>query len=368
MYINLTGWFLFLYDINSIQPGVINMQSLSLKERFVRALKGKDVDKVPVCSVTQTATIQMMELTGAKWPQAHYDPDKMATLAIAGHRLAGLEGVRVPFCTTVIAQTLGCKIDEGNIDTHPYQLSFPCADVKDVKNIKIPENLCESERISTVLKAAEIVRTKVGEDVPLIAGMIGPAAVAFYLSGAHNYLMWCIQHPDALQELMEIGTEVCIEYSNALFEHGVDAVNVSDSEAGPDLFPVPMFESMVLPQYRKLTSRLQGMSVLHICGDATEILDQMAVSGFNGLSIEEKVNARYAKHIIGDRACLIGNVSPTMTLLSQSPNEIKKEAKQCIEDGVDILAPGCGIEPHTSLDNLQAFVSARDEYYQGKIQ
>lgn len=368
MYINLTGWFLFLYDINSIQPGVINMQSLTLKERFVRALKGKDVDKVPVCSVTQTATIQMMELTGAKWPQAHYDPDKMATLAIAGHRLAGLEGVRFPFCTTVIAQTLGCKIDEGNIDTHPYQLSFPCADVKDVKNIKIPENLCESERISTVLKAAEIVRTKVGEDVPLIAGMIGPAAVAFYLSGAHNYLMWCIQHPDALQELMEIGTEVCIEYSNDLFEHGVDAVNVSDSEAGPDLFPVPMFESMVLPQYRKLTSRLQGMSVLHICGDATEILDQMAVSGFNGLSIEEKVNARYAKHIIGDRACLIGNVSPTMTFLSQSPNEIKKEAKQCIEDGVDILAPGCGIEPHTSLDNLQAFVSARDEYYQGKIQ
>lgn len=343
------------------------MQPLNLKERFVRALKGKEIDKVPVCSVTQTATVQMMEVSGAKWPQAHYDPEKMATLAIAGHNLAGLEGVRFPFCTTVIAQTLGCGIEEGNIDTHPYQVSSPCSKVKDVKNIAIPEDLCESERISTVLKAADIVRDRVGDDVPVIAGMIGPAAAAFYMAGAKNYLMWCIQHPDAIQELMEIGTEVCIEYSNALFEHGVDAVNISDSEAGPDLFPVPMFGSMVLPQYRKLTSRLQGLSVLHICGDATEILDQMAVSGFNGLSIEEKVNARYARHIIGDRACMIGNVSPTMTLLSKSPRDIRKEAKQCIEDGVGILAPGCGIEPHTSIENLQAFVAARNDYYQGSV-
>lgn len=343
------------------------MQPLNLKERFVRALKGKEIDKVPVCSVTQTATVQMMEISGAKWPQAHYDPEKMATLAIAGHNLAGLEGVRFPFCTTVIAQTLGCGIEEGNIDTHPYQVSSPCSKVKDVKNIVIPEDLCESERISTVLKAADIVRDRVGDDVPVIAGMIGPAAAAFYMAGAKNYLMWCIQHPDAIQELMEIGTEVCIEYSNALFEHGVDAVNISDSEAGPDLFPVPMFGSMVLSQYRKLTSRLQGLSVLHICGDATEILDQMAVSGFNGLSIEEKVNARYARHIIGDRACMIGNVSPTMTLLSKSPRDIRKEAKQCIEDGVGILAPGCGIEPHTSIENLQAFVAARNDYYQGSV-
>jgi [methyl-Co(III) methanol-specific corrinoid protein]:coenzyme M methyltransferase len=343
------------------------MQPLNLKERFVRALKGKEIDKVPVCSVTQTATVQLMEISGAKWPQAHYDPEKMATLAIAGHNLAGLEGVRFPFCTTVIAQTLGCGIEEGNIDTHPYQVSSPCSDMKDIENIAIPEDLCESERISTVLKTADIVRDRVGDDVPVIAGMIGPAAAAFYMAGAKNYLMWCIQHPDAIQELMEIGTEVCIEYSNALFEHGVDAVNISDSEAGPDIFPVPMFGSMVLPQYRKLTSRLQGLSVLHICGDATEILDQMAVSGFNGISIEEKVNARYARHIIGDRACLIGNVSPTMTLLSKSPSEIRKEAKQCIEDGVGILAPGCGIEPHTSMENLQAFVAARNDYYQGSV-
>jgi [methyl-Co(III) methanol-specific corrinoid protein]:coenzyme M methyltransferase len=89
----------------------------------------------------------------------------------------------------------------------------------------------------------------------------------------------------------------------------------------------------------------------------------MACSGFEGLSIEEKVDAKYAKRIIGDRACLIGNVSPVQILLSTPAEEVKRQAKKCIEDGVDILAPGCGIAPHTSLENLRAFVEARDEYY-----
>jgi [methyl-Co(III) methanol-specific corrinoid protein]:coenzyme M methyltransferase len=66
---------------------------------------------------------------------------------------------------------------------------------------------------------------------------------------------------------------------------------------------------------------------------------------------------------MGKRACLIGNLSPVATLLAKSPENVKQEAKMCIENGVDILAPGCGIAPHTPLTNLNALVEARDEYY-----
>ena len=339
------------------------MTDFTLKERFIRSLEGRDVDKVPVCSVTQTGTVEMMEATGAYWPKAHYDPEQMATLAIAGYELAGLEAVRYPFDGTTISQTLGCEIMEGTMDTQPSQIDFPCKSQEDVKEISIPENLLESERISTVLQATEIVKERVGDDVPVIAGMNGPAATAFSLAGANNYLMWLITDPDAINELLEIATDVCIEYSNALFERGVDAICMPDSEAGPDLFPPPMFESVMLPHYKRLTSKIKGLTILHMCGDASDILEPMAISGFDGISIEEKVEVNYAKHVIGDRACLIGNVSPVESLLGKPPEGVKSDAKQCIEDGVDILAPGCGIAPHTPLVNLKAFVAARDEYY-----
>ncbi|WP_340818297.1 methylcobamide:CoM methyltransferase MtaA [Methanolobus sp. WCC4] len=340
------------------------MAELTLKERFIRSLERKDVDKVPVCAVTQTGTVELMELTGAKWPEAHYDPEKMASLAIAGHEVMGLEAVRYPFCNSIIAETLGCVFDEGSLDTQPYQLDHPCKKKEDVATISIPDDLLESKRIKAMLEATDIIKGRVSDDVPVIAGMVGPAAIAFYLCGAQNYLKWCITDPELLEELMIIGKKVCIEYSNALFDRGVDAVVIIDSEAGPDILPPSLFESLVLPHYRELTGEMKGHSIVHICGDATAILEMVVGSGFEGLSIEEKVDVAYAARVVGDRICLIGNVSPAATLLGKSTEHIKKEAKQCIGDGVGILSPGCGIAPRTPIDNIKAFVAARNEFYE----
>jgi len=340
------------------------MENITQRERFISALKKEAMDKIPVCAVTQTGIVDLMELSGAGWPEANYDPEKMATLAIAANELAGLEAVRVPFCTSVLAESLGCSFDKGSFDTQPYQLDFPCKTKDDVKNISVPDDIIEKPRIKTVLEAARIVRERVGDKTPIIAGLIGPAATAFYLSGATNYLMWCITDEEKFKSLLQIGTEACLKYASALYDHGVDAIVIIDSEAGPDILPPSLFESMVLPEYHSITSQLNGLKILHICGDTSDILDHMASSGFNGLSIEEKVDIRYAKQIIGQRSAIIGNISPSATLLDKSPDIIKKEAKQCIEDGVDIIAPGCGLAPHTSLDQLKSLVYARDEYYQ----
>lgn len=338
------------------------MKDLTLKERFVRTLECKSVDKIPVCAVTQTATVEMMDLTGSTWPQAHYNAQKMASLSLAGHEFAGLEAIRFPFCTTVIAETLGCEFDPGTIDIQPYQINFPCKNIEDINKINIPENIAETKRISVIIEAAQLIKEK-AEDIPIICGMIGPAAVAFYLAGAKNYLYWSIQRPEILDNLMEIGVEICVEYANELFECGVDAVNFSDSEAGPDIFPPPLFETMIVPKYKQLTSKLKGKSILHVCGDATAILPYILHTGFEGLSIEEAVNVNYAANIIQNELCLIGNVSPSSTLLLESPEKVKKEAYRCIEDGIGILAPGCGIAPHTPLENIKALVSARDDFY-----
>ncbi|KGK99680.1 methylcobamide:CoM methyltransferase [Methanococcoides methylutens] len=339
------------------------MTDLTPKERFMRALECKDVDKVPVCSVTQTGTIQLMEITGAKWPEAHFDAEKMATLAIAGHEVAGLEAVRYPFDGTDIPQTLGCKIIEGTYDTQPSIVDFPCKKSKDVNDLDIPENLLECERVATLLKTTDIVKERVSDDIPIVAGMLGPAALAMSLVGARNYLMWFISKPDTIKELLTIGTDICIEYSNALLEHGADVICLPDSEAGPDLIPPEFFETMILDEYKRLNQKVHGKTIAHICGDASDILEPLSTSGFDGISIEEKVDVGYAKSIIGNKACLIGNISPVHTLLGMPPEKLKEEAKACIDDGIDILAPGCGLAPHTSLNNLKAFVDSRDEYY-----
>ena len=330
------------------------MSKFTLKKRFEKALKGEALDMVPVCSVTQTGTIELMEMTGAYWPQANYDAEKMAALALAGYEIAGFENVRCPFCTTVLAETLGCTVDEGSIDIQPYVTDFPCKKKKDVRDIAVPDSLLESRRTSVVLDAVEILKEKVGEDVPVVAGIVGPAGLASMLAGMKNYLMWFVTNPEVVEELMGVLTDACIGYASGLLERGADAVTLIDSEAGPDIISPQMFETSVFPLYRKFCREVKGLKILHMCGDATAVLDPLADAGFEGISIEEKVSVSFAKRIAGNRVCLIGNVSPSDTLLTKGPDAVMIEAAACLEDGIDILAPGCGLAPHTPLEEYKS--------------
>ncbi|WP_048143710.1 methylcobamide--CoM methyltransferase, partial [Methanosarcina sp. 2.H.T.1A.15] len=89
------------------------MSNMTLKERLLNTLEGKQVDKVPVCSVTQTGIVELMDEVGAPWPESHSDPELMAKLALANHELSGLEAVRVPYCLTVLVEAMGCEINMG---------------------------------------------------------------------------------------------------------------------------------------------------------------------------------------------------------------------------------------------------------------
>lgn len=99
---------------------------------------------------------------------------------------------------------------------------------------------------------------------------------------------------------------------------------------------------------------MNSVTILHVCGNVNPILNYMADCGFEGLSVEEKIgSAKKAKEVIGTRARLVGNVSSPFTLLPGPIDKIKAEAKQAIADGVDVLAPGCGIAPMTLSRTLK---------------
>jgi [methyl-Co(III) methanol-specific corrinoid protein]:coenzyme M methyltransferase len=124
-----------------------------------------------------------------------------------------------------------------------------------------------------------------------------------------------------------------------------------------------VLENSVKPLYKKFCKKVKGPKVLHICGDVGDSLKTLSECGFDAISIEEKVSIKAAKASIGEKTRIIGNVSPSRTLLFGTPDSVKVEAKQCLSEGVDILAPGCGIAPRTPLANIRALVEARDEWY-----
>ena len=80
----------------------------------------------------------------------------------------------------------------------------------------------------------------------------------------------------------------------------------------------------------------------------------MIDTGATALSIDHAVPLMQAKKIVGDKAAIIGNVDPSKTLFLGTPEQVETEAKNCIDAGTDILAPGCGFPPITPLENMKA--------------
>jgi [methyl-Co(III) methanol-specific corrinoid protein]:coenzyme M methyltransferase len=342
--------------------GRLTMGDMTLKERLLNALEGKKVDKVPVCSVTQTGIVELMDEVGAPWPEAHSDSEKMAKLAIANYELSGLEAVRLPYCLTVLAEAMGCEVNMGTKNRQPSVTAHPYP--KDLEGMEMPENLLDKGRIQAVLGAIKIIREKVGPDVPIVGGMEGPVTLASDLASVKSFMKWSLKKPDLLEQVLDFATEATITYANSMVDAGADIIAIADPVASPDLMSPDSFKTMLQSRLQKFSASVNSVTVLHVCGNVNPILDYMADCGFEGLSVEEKIgNVKKAKEILGDRTRLVGNISSPFTLLPGPIDKIKAEAKQAIADGVDVLAPGCGIAPMTPVSHIKAMVEARNEYY-----
>ena len=335
---------------------------MTLSKKFQYILDGKKVETPFVGTVTTSGILDLMDISGASRPEADSDPEKMAKLASSLHEVAKFEVIRIPFDVTVIGEAIGCQIDPGtkartpSIITHPFE--------KDPENIEIPADLLERGRIPVVMEAISLLRNDQGSQVPLVAGVEGPSDLASYLCGIKSFLKLTVKKPEIAKNMIEKCIDACIICSNAYLHSGADAVVVADALSSPEMMGPDAFRQIVKPALIRFNKSISGHSILHICGETDSIIPDILECGFSAISIEENVKDRKLVIDLAHRnnTAIIGNISTADTLYGRMPEDVRKEAFQCLDANIDILAPGCGLAPETPLENLLAMVEAREDY------
>lgn len=96
-----------------------------------------------------------------------------------------------------------------------------------------------------------------------------------------------------------------------------------------------------------------------------EDLLQVGVDAMDGIDPESGMSLRRTKAKIGDRITLMGGLS-CLTLLRGTPEQVHKEAAQCVADGKPdgryVLGSACAVPRHTPPENLFAARAAIDRY------
>jgi len=335
-------------------------KGMNPRERLLRALACKEVDRPPVAGMTTAATTELMDYCGAAWPDVHTDSGLMTKLGLAMYPFVGLESARVPYCLSYEAEALGCKVDLGKKNSTPMVKSNPLADRID-EDLVLPsrEEIKTMARNKVILDSARAVKEGTKGEVATILGVTGPFTIAGHLVGTESLLVWILTDPEKVHKLLKFTSEYERMWLQEVEKLHMDMIQMSEPSASWDMLNPEMFDEYAGPYVKRAFSGLEDTKkVLHICGNMVPMLEQMIATGADGLSIEEKSDPYKAVEVVNGRAALIGNVGVVRPLLQGTPEEVHKMALRSVDAGFNIISAGCGLSAMIKEENLQAMVDA----------
>ncbi len=224
-----------------------------------------------------------------------------------------------------------------------------------------------------VLEATRLVRKAVGDEVAIRTPGTGPFALASYFVGTQEFLIEVGMakaglpgsEPAAIHQALDLAADALIAFGKACVDAGADLLHCGDSLASCDVISPADYEEWAFPYERKVLQAWKAYgakTLLHICGDSSEVLDLYAETGADVIEVDHKVDLALARSIVGDRASVIGNVDPVTVLLQGTPEQV-----ECGIGGLPrgrsgrratSSAPGCVVPRITPLENVRAMVEA----------
>lgn len=337
---------------------------LTPKERLNLALKNKQVDRPPcICpgGMMNMVISEIMDLTGYSWPKAHINEKFMAGLAEGIYKYGGFENVGVPFCMTVEAEAMGSEISLGSRINEPRVTKYPIDSVNNwmkLKNINI-----NSGRAKVVLEAIKILKEK-KLPVPIMANLTGPISTASSLMEPEIFYKDLIKKKDEAHKFMEFVTDNLIEFGKAQLMAGADVLTISDPSGTGEIMGPKNFKAFALPYLNKIVDSLNKYTdygiIVHICGRLKSIYSELNELHSNAISFDSITSVKQVCKNVKNKV-IMGNVS-TFSLESAKPEDIRKMCFNCIQSGVDILSPACGIGPRTPLINIKTMVKAARDF------
>jgi [methyl-Co(III) methanol-specific corrinoid protein]:coenzyme M methyltransferase len=339
-------------------------------DRLTATLKGnkRDIDRLPAMSSVGTYTLDSMETLDAHWPDAHRNPEKMARLAAGLSMLAGLDNITVPFDLTLEAEAFGAPVDffEGQVKW-PTVTGFIADDASD---LRIPGDLLSAGRIPTVLKALGILREEYGGEIPVIAYVNAPfTSIGSYLVEPSEFLKWIKRTPEKITQLCNEMYPRYAEVANAFVEAGADIITFREEGASLDSISPRHFDEFVKPYLKKMVALTKAPRIIHICGQCVsgdlELITGMMECGAEAITIGETTSMRAAKEI-ADRVKsgypIGGNISAYNVIHNGPVERIRDHVRVAIEEGADMVAPGCDFWLETPTEHVKAFVEAVKEF------
>lgn len=325
------------------------------KKRLRTVLERDPVDRPPfICpgGMMNMAVTGVMEAVGDSWPRAHSDAESMTRLVLGVVDLAGVENLGAPFCMTIEAEGMGASVDLGSAETEPRVTEYAIAALGDVDRLT-PFDAASGRAAVTADATRMLVARR--PDLPMIACLTGPISLATSLVDPLLFYRAMRKDAAAAHAILELSADAAIALGDALVDAGADTVCIADPSGTGEIIGAKNFDAFALPYINRIVEHFASrgvLSIVHICGDVKALRGVLDGVVAPVISIDSNVSFRTLRQLAPEHGTM-GNVS-TYLLEYGKAETLRTVAANRVNEGVDIIAPACGIGPRTPVANIRA--------------
>lgn len=325
-------------------------ETMTPRERVINALAGKPVDRPPVANPTNVATVELMDMTDAPFPDACRDPELAARLAATGYTELGFDAIAPYFTIIQESSALGCEMQWEDKDNWPtVRMSRPIW--QGPNDIHIPAGFLGHRDCVAIIEAIRILKQEFGNEVAIIGKTMGPWTLAYHVFGVERFLLMTVDDPDMTRCCLDKLKEISVLFGEAQIDAGADALTFPDHATG-DLVSGAYYERFLLDIHQEMAERLHTPLILHICGNTLDRMPYIAQTGMAAFHFDSKNDPQAAMDAVDGGIRLVGNINNPETLYARGPSEVRQEVYRCLDAGVQLIAPECAIPLATRLENL----------------
>lgn len=343
------------------------MKEMTSLERVQAVLNGQVPDRLPV--IPQSFMFSA-KTAGYHIGEINRSPAKMAESHRISQEKYGYDGCVIDVDDATLAEACGAKVNFRDNDVASVDERNPALkDLAEIDSLHMPDPLKDG-RICEWLETTERLMDMVGDHV-FVMGRAdqGPFSLLCLLRGAQNLMMdLMIKDEATIRHALEWATEAHIRFARAQLQVGAHATSMGDAYAGPNLISPALYRKFGFPYEKKVVDALQdlkGAYAIHICGNATKIVEDMGKTGAGILEIDWKTNMGEARKVVPDNVVLMGNINPSDPMFLGEPDTVRAQAKEIIEGtkgkGI-ILSSGCALGEGTKEENMRALVESAKLY------
>lgn len=231
-------------------------------------------------------------------------------------------------------------------------------------------NVAYDTRLSGYVETMKLMDIGLHKSVLRGAYVTGPYTLAALLMGAEEAAIATITKEDELHKICSFTTKKIIEYIGLLIGAGAQLICILEPSAvmlGPEQFE--KFSSNFVKNICSNFRYADVSTIYHICGNSMHLIEKMVESGVDALSLDSPdagVNITEVARKVPQEIILIGNISPTDSMLRGNKNEVEKDVLKLLKEMETfpnfILSTGCDLPQEVPTDNIIAFMNTGRNY------